>query len=108
MAKITHPYELLVRWNADTGVLQGAHFRTITTHIDDDTAEVLARKESPAISVAIGKETGHPLGEVLSTALIDALSALEAKTAEVEVVKASLEATVKAAEELALTTNNSK
>ena len=74
MSKITNPYEFLVRWDSMTGQIKGCHVKMITTHIDDETNEVIAVKEGEAMPIAWAQETGFPLDQVLQAIHVDALA----------------------------------
>lgn len=87
MSKTTNPYEFLVRWDSITGEIKGCHVKMITTHIDDETGEIIAVKESDAMPVAWAKDTGFPLDQVLHAIQVDALAT--AQTAQAD--KAAME-----------------
>jgi len=97
MSKTTNPYEFLVRWDSDTGLIKGCHVKMITTHIDDETGEIIAVKESDAMPVAWAQDNGFPLDQVLQVIHIDALATAQAENnekialiAEVETLKAKV------------------
>ena len=97
MSKTTNPYEFLVRWDSDTGLIKGCHVKMITTHIDDETQEIIAVKESDAMPVAWAQDNGFPLDQVLQVIHIDALSTAQAENnekialfAEIETLKAKV------------------
>ena len=97
MSKTTNPYELLVRWDSDTGLIKGCHVKMITTHIDDETKEIIAVKESDAMPVAWAQDNGFPLDQVLQVIHIDALVTAQAESkekialiAEIETLKAKV------------------
>ena len=97
MSKTTNPYEFLVRWDATTKQIKGCHVKMITTHIDDETGEIIAVKESDAMPVAWAQDNGFPLDQVLKTIHVDALATVQetnndktALSAEIETLKATI------------------
>ena len=97
MSKITNPYEFLVRWDSNTGLIKGCHVKMITTHIDDETGEIIAVKESDAMAVAWAQDNGFPLDQVLKTIHVDALATVQEAnndktelSAEIETLKATI------------------
>lgn len=78
----THPYEFLVRWDAN-GKLQGAHVQWRHV-IKDDAGAIVGESLSNAEPVG---ENGFPLDNILSQTQIDALARigeLDEKTREME------------------------
>ena len=82
MSKTTNPYEFLVRWDATTKQIKGCHVKMITTHIDDETGEIIAVKESDAMPVAWAQDNGFPLAQVLQAIQVDALATAQKSQAD--------------------------
>ena len=82
MSKTTNPYEFLVRWDAATKQIKGCHVKMITTHIDDETGEIIAVKESDAMPVAWAQDNGFPLAQVLQAIQVDALATAQKSQAD--------------------------
>lgn len=80
MPQIERAYELLIRWSAD-GAIAGAHIqrRVLTT---DDAGAVLADTLLPAQALTVETAEGFPLGDLLTQAQIDALTAKATADAE--------------------------
>ena len=91
MSKKTNPYEFLVRWDSDTGLIKGCHVKMITTHIDDETGEIIAVKESDAMPVAWAKDNGFPLAQVLQAIQVDALATVQAANNDKTALSAEIE-----------------
>lgn len=82
MAEISKkPYQLLVRWN-DSGILQGATMQWREAAIDDKGNELFSRVTDIA-SVAIAKQEGFALTDILEQLHIDALSLIETHEATI-------------------------
>ena len=62
-------YELLVRWNHETGALKGAYIKTYDT-VDNTEGEPQA--------VAVAGSTGFPLADILTSIETGAILAMEA------------------------------
>ena len=92
MSKTTNPYEFLVRWDSMTGQIKGCHVKTVTTHIDDETNEVIAVKESEAMPVAWAQDNGFPLDQVLQAIHVDALATAAAEQAHKAAMEKDMEA----------------
>ena len=92
MSKTTSPYEFLVRWDAVTKEIKGCHVKTITTHIDDETGEIIAVKESDAMPVAWAQSTGFPLAQILHVIQIDALATAQTAQADKAAMTKDIEA----------------
>ena len=91
MSKTTNPYEFLVRWDSETGLIKGCHVKMITTHIDDETGGIIAVKESDAMPVAWAQENGFPLDQVLQVIHIDALATVQAANNDKTALSAEIE-----------------
>lgn len=76
--KITQPYEFLRRW--EDGKFKAYHFKTVTTVKDGD--EVLAIKESGAMTAQQAQEAGFPLDEIVDAMHLSTLAALDVANAE--------------------------
>jgi len=73
MQIISHPYELLIRWNPD-GVLAGAHvqWRHVTR---DDSGTPIGETLSPPVPLAKGIADGFPADALLTPDAIGTLTA---------------------------------
>ncbi|HWX48112.1 MAG TPA: hypothetical protein VNZ61_08670 [Roseomonas sp.] len=89
MEKITHPYELLVRFDPLTGGYQGAHLTMMDTVVDDD-GSILAQREGKQIPLDRLGEEGVTLDAALDEAHLKALAAAEAAKAEAEEARQQL------------------
>lgn len=74
MSKQTHLYEVLIRFDEDSGALKGYHVQTITKHIDDDTGELIAAKVSGAMNIAQATSAGYSLADILPALNTEVLS----------------------------------
>lgn len=88
--KITQPYEFLCRW--ENGKFKAYHFKTITTVKDGD--EVLAVKESDAMTVQMAEESGFPIADILGALHTQALTAVTVAEEEKAVALAERDAAV--------------
>lgn len=77
------PYEFLVRWDHQTGVLKGAHCKTFDT---------VTGKEGDAQVVSVAGAQGFPLGEILTAIESGSLLALNAEQTAHNATKAELAA----------------
>lgn len=68
------PYEFLIRWD-NQGNISGAHVGWLDTVLKDGV--ILTQTPANIESVAIAEQSGFPLEDVLSLALIDALKEIE-------------------------------
>lgn len=79
ITKVVRPYELLVRWNPDTGVFSDYHIQTVTFFDDNGV------KSPPVISDAISSQNalamGFSLSDILQAVHIGALNAVDEATA---------------------------
>lgn len=75
--ELTRPYEVLVRWR--DGALAGAHVQFITQVVDGD--RVMAETLGQAMPVDVGAGVGFPIADILQQIHVDALAAVDAKTA---------------------------
>lgn len=80
MEVIKRPYELLVRWDKDTGDIKGAHIRWLHDITDDDGDRIIKEGEPKPISTST--ESGFPLEAILAKAQADAITAAEQARAE--------------------------
>lgn len=73
MQTISHPYELLIRWDHN-GVLAGAHvqWRHVTR---DSSGNAVGETLSPPVPLASGITQGFPVEAVLTPATITAFAA---------------------------------
>lgn len=78
------PYEFLVRWDYQTGILKGAHCKTFDS---------VTGKEGDAQSVAIAGANGFPLSEILTVIEAGALLAIEEVNAALAAEQAAHAAT---------------
>lgn len=92
MATIQIPYEFLVRWNHQTGVLQGAHAKFYEA-ITDANGVIIGGKEGDAMSVIVAGNAGFPLAEILSAIESGAIIAMEAANAALTAEKTAHAAT---------------
>jgi len=81
LTEIKRPYEFLARWNAKTGLLQGAHVGFANTVLRDGV--FLTEVVEPVQSVAVGLQLGYPLNDILQQLQIDALAERDRLTDEV-------------------------
>lgn len=84
---MAQPYELLVRWDHQTGVLKGAHVKVF---------DGATNTEGDAQSVAIAGAAGFPLADVLTAIEQGAIAAMVAAQAELAVEKEAHVATKQA------------
>lgn len=94
ITKVVRPYELLVRWNPDTGVFSDYHIQTVTFFDDNGV------KSPPVISDAISSQNaiamGFPLSNILQALHIGALTAVDEATAAKDAAIAEKTAAIKA------------
>lgn len=92
MQTTKHPYELLIRWD-QSGRLSGAHVQhRYVTRAADGT--VITEAVAPPEALTLDTAAGHPLGDLLSQAQIDALTAKAAADAERDAALALRDAAV--------------
>lgn len=92
--RVVTPYELLVRWCPETGVLKGAHVQEIERLVEDGTT-TLAAQTLPARPLHLAGGD-FPLADVLTQAQVDALSAAAQAIAERDTALAERDAAVAA------------
>lgn len=88
------PYELLHRWNADTGEYQASHVIFIEEVLADGA--VVARTLLGAMTPEQASEAGFPFPDVLTRAHTDALIALDQANARVAELEREAVATAEA------------
>lgn len=82
MAQI--PYEFLVRWNHQTGALQGAHVKMFDN---------VSMKEGDAQAVSVAGAAGFPLGDILTVLQSGAIISMDSANAALATEKAQHAAT---------------
>ncbi|MDB5975148.1 MAG: hypothetical protein JWR07_1908 [Nevskia sp.] len=81
ITKVHVPDHFLVRWNENTGLLQGAQVGYIEKIVEDGV--VISIKEGDPMAVALGLAAGFPLSSVLGEINTALLADADTKTAQI-------------------------
>ena len=76
------PYEILIRYDEETGLFKGAHATFLERVVDTDTGEIVATKIGLAQPLATAAGKGLSLADLVAGAQTDAMDRVAVLTAE--------------------------
>lgn len=90
LTKTKTPYEVLIRWNPESGEMVGAHVVWVTRIFEngDRISEIV----EPAQAVAVAGAAGFPLADILEQVHVDALARIDTVEGEKTDMKAAADA----------------